>query len=643
MLFAWSACSSLSAWVDQEGETVSVRPGTRVRLSYIDGVTRPENEWIVFDESKGFSAHRNDYSAYSDDEAFYFVMPTSDLTIKAGSVEKITQVALTNVRYPNSGYFAGACRTVSLPEDAPYTFARFVWTDSETGEELSDGTPFVYGRGYTGHIYPKPKKGYYFDRNDLPEDVTINGSTAPVHDKSCVVENSGLYRLQTGKVVTDPGTIKNASFTVPIPGDGAYALRYPKFISADGDPDIYATTRWLSYEGGEYSDFTGTFTEGQSLFLLLSFHCTDHDRHFYKDGSHWLATNIYINGDRVDVNVYDDDIYLQYPVKIGPAAGTLSLSESMIDTLDPAEPDPFIHLDANLSTNDPSYEPELIWRSSDPDIATVELWEGNDRAAIVTAVGYGETKITVMTADGLYTASVPVHNRRPAVRGIELDRRSAEVFYPTNKGFTLNATVYPENAGNKRVLWRSSDDTVAGVSSRGDVIPRSKGICWITAVTEDGEYEATCEVTVRDPVEYELWIDQIRVTEENMNDILNNHLFVFDGDKTLTINGNYTARTTSALIVSSIPDLIIDVTDDVTLTDRNGVMRLSGDTTIKGEGSLTVSSDTISPIYVMNGSVLTLMGTTLNTNGPGGLMGDAEGESLIIRYSTVNVNAKVPG
>ena len=374
------------------------------------------------------------------------MMPTSDLTIKAGSVEKITQVALTNVRYPNSGYLAGVCRTVSLPEDAPYTFARFVWMDSETGEELSDGTPFVYGRGYTGHIYLKPKKGYYFDRNDLPEDVTINGSTAPVHDKSCVVENSGLYRLQTGKVVTDPGTIKNASFTVPIPGDGAYALRYPKFISADGDPDIYATTRWLSYEGGEYSDFTGTFTEGQSLFLLLSFHCTDHDRHFYKDGSHWLATNIYINGDRVDVNVYDDDIYLQYPVKIGPAAGTLSLSESMIDTLDPAEPDPFIHLDANLSTNAPSYEPELIWRSSDPDIATVELW-----------------------------------------------------------------------------------------------------------------------------------IDQIRVTEENMHDILNNHLFVFDGDKTLTINGSYTARTTSALIVSSIPDLIIDVTDDVTLTDRNGVMRLSGD------------------------------------------------------------------
>ena len=360
--------------------------------------------------------------------------------------------SLIECSMPNSGYLAGACRTVSLPEEAPYTFARFVWTDSETGEELSDGTPFVYGRGYTGHIYLKPKKGYYFDRNNLPEDVTINGSTAPVHDKSCVVENSGLYCLQTGKVVTDPRTIKNASFTVPIPGDGAYALRYSKFISADGDPDIYATTHWLSYEGGEYSDFTGTFTEGQSLFLLLSFHCTDHDRHFYKDGSHWLATNIYINGDRVDVNVYDDDIYLQYPVKIGAAAGTLSLSESMIDTLDPAEPDPFIHLDANLSTNDPSYEPELIWRSSDPDIATVELWEGDNRAVIVTAVGYGETKITVMTADGLYTASVPVRNRRPAVREIELDRRSAEVFYPTNKGFTLNATVYPENAGNKRVL-----------------------------------------------------------------------------------------------------------------------------------------------------------------------------------------------
>ena len=80
----------------------------------------------------------------------------------------------------------------------------------------------------------------------------------------------------------------------------------------------------------------------------------------------------------------------------------------------------------------------------------------------------------------------------------------------------------------------------------------------------------------------------------------------------------------------------------MTLTDRNGVLRLSGDTTIRG-GSLTLKSDTVSPIYVMEGSALTLSGTELNVTGPGGLMGDCEGESLNINYSTVNVSAKVPG
>ena len=127
-----------------------------------------------------------------------------------------------------------------------------------------------------------------------------------------------------------------------------------------------------------------------------------------------------------------------------------------------------------------------------------------------------------------------------------------------------------------------------------------------------------------------------------MGDILYDRLFVFDGDRTLTVNGSYTARYTHALIESSIPGLIIKIEGNVTLTGRQGVMRLSGDTTIKG-GTLTVKSDTISPIYVLEGSALTVNGATLNTEGPGGLMGDSEGECLIIDNATVNVNATVPG
>ena len=62
--------------------------------------------------------------------------------------------------------------------------------------------------------------------------------------------------------------------------------------------------------------------------------------------------------------------------------------------------------------------------------------------------------------------------------------------------FILNATVYPENATNKQVTWRSSDPSIATVSKGGRVTAVGKGSATITAKTEDGGKTATCLVYV---------------------------------------------------------------------------------------------------------------------------------------------------
>ncbi|WP_312644467.1 Ig-like domain-containing protein [Hydrogenoanaerobacterium sp.] len=63
---------------------------------------------------------------------------------------------------------------------------------------------------------------------------------------------------------------------------------------------------------------------------------------------------------------------------------------------------------------------------------------------------------------------------------------------------TLEATVKPTSATNKKVTWSSSKETVATVSTDGKVTAKGKGTATITATTKDGGKTAKCTVTVTD-------------------------------------------------------------------------------------------------------------------------------------------------
>ncbi len=59
--------------------------------------------------------------------------------------------------------------------------------------------------------------------------------------------------------------------------------------------------------------------------------------------------------------------------------------------------------------------------------------------------------------------------------------------------------IYPIDAENQEIIWTSSDPTVAAVSQTGKVIAFSDGTANITAMTADGGYTASCEVSVKMP------------------------------------------------------------------------------------------------------------------------------------------------
>ena len=78
--------------------------------------------------------------------------------------------------------------------------------------------------------------------------------------------------------------------------------------------------------------------------------------------------------------------------------------------------------------------------------------------------------------------------------------------YP-NVQINLSATVMPNDATNKNVIWTSSNDEVATVDEEGLVETKQPGTATITVTTEDGNKTATCVVTVKpleeDPIPVE--------------------------------------------------------------------------------------------------------------------------------------------
>ena len=145
-----------------------------------------------------------------------------------------------------------------------------------------------------------------------------------------------------------------------------------------------------------------------------------------------------------------------------------------------------IALKANINP-DVASDKTVEWTSSDTSVATV------DKDGVVRGVKTGSTTITAKTNDGGFEASCTV-NVINAVKGITVsDTRIA--LYP-NKTKQLKASVTPADADNPNVVWESNDDEVATVSETGLVTAKMPGTATITVKSVDGEYTATCTVTV---------------------------------------------------------------------------------------------------------------------------------------------------
>lgn len=127
---------------------------------------------------------------------------------------------------------------------------------------------------------------------------------------------------------------------------------------------------------------------------------------------------------------------------------------------------------------------ETTWMSTNEDVVKV------DANGLVSGVAPGTA--IVMALAGNKSGSATINVVSTPVESVALDYHELELM--EGQQFTLSATVLPEDADNKSILWTSSDKAIASVNGGGTITAHRPGEVTITA--KAGKKEDSCVVTI---------------------------------------------------------------------------------------------------------------------------------------------------
>ncbi|WP_281064345.1 Ig-like domain-containing protein [Clostridium muellerianum] len=124
------------------------------------------------------------------------------------------------------------------------------------------------------------------------------------------------------------------------------------------------------------------------------------------------------------------------------------------------------------------------------EVATTDI----DGYATIAINEAGEHTIRVEKDDAYKEKKTTVKAVENKVTAIDLNKTESTL--TEGETVQLTAKVQPDNATNKNVIWKSSDETIATVDASGKVTSLKKGTTTITVTSADGQKTATCNVTV---------------------------------------------------------------------------------------------------------------------------------------------------
>ena len=175
------------------------------------------------------------------------------------------------------------------------------------------------------------------------------------------------------------------------------------------------------------------------------------------------------------------------------------------------------------------------------------------------------------------------------ITSVTVEPNEATLDINDTKQLTATVVATPDNADNKKVTWKSSDETVATVSESGLVKAIGAGTATITATsTKDETKQGTCAITVNEPAEI------IEVTSIALNETEKTILI---GEK-LTLTVTYTpddANTGKGITWSSSDATVAKVEGGVVTGLKEGTATITATTE---KGKTATCEVTVKPVAV---------------------------------------------
>lgn len=323
---------------------------------------------------------------------------------------------------------------------------------------------------------------------------TNDGIIENVHVSGSMGSNHASYMGSVACLNGENGIIRNTYSTAYVAYRGSFGSGVNCYgVFAGDNKGIIENCYWLdssyqvdSFCGDNSGDMTGCVLGG------------DHG----KSDAAMRLPETYDGWDFENVWKIDPDMNNGFPCHINERefikipVTDIELSENEL-YLEPGE-------SAVLTSNvipDNAWNKNISWSSSDYTIASVT----DD--GTVTAHSVGETDITVTSEDGGFSRSCRVS---VAVKATGVQISHSLIALERGESFTLQASVLPENATYRNIVWSSSRPDIVSVEN-GIVTGIAEGSADITARSEDGEASAVCAVNVIKPAEerYDLNSDGI--------------------------------------------------------------------------------------------------------------------------------------
>lgn len=129
----------------------------------------------------------------------------------------------------------------------------------------------------------------------------------------------------------------------------------------------------------------------------------------------------------------------------------------------------------------------LVFGSSNKDVATVTS------KGVVKGIKNGKAIITARIKGSKIKATCIVTVKTPATK-ITLDKTSARI--KVGESVTINGTISPKTASNQTLVFSSSNENIAKVSSQGVIQGVKTGTAKITVMIKNTNITGVCEVTV---------------------------------------------------------------------------------------------------------------------------------------------------